>query len=65
MKGEAKISGVSAFATGPKTLEEIEKEAILAALERNRWRKMATCKELGISKDTLRRKIAKYGLKKG
>ena len=65
VKGEAKISRVSAFAMGPKTLEEIEKEAILAALERNRWRKMATCKELGISKDTLRRKIAKYGLNKG
>ncbi len=62
--GESKISGVSAFAMGPKTLEEIEKEAILAALERNRWRKMATCKELGISKDTLRRKIERYGLEK-
>ncbi|AEH45121.1 PAS modulated sigma54 specific transcriptional regulator, Fis family [Thermodesulfatator indicus DSM 15286] len=46
----------------PKTLEEIEKEAILQALRRNKWRKMATCRELGISKDTLRRKLKKYGL---
>ncbi|OAG27071.1 Fis family transcriptional regulator [Thermodesulfatator autotrophicus] len=46
----------------PKTLQEIEKEAILQALKRNKWRKMATCRELGISKDTLRRKLKKYGL---
>jgi PAS domain S-box-containing protein len=41
-------------------LEEIEKRAIEASLKRNKWRKMQTCKELGINKDTLRRKIEKY-----
>ena len=46
----------------PMTLEEIEKIAILQALKRNKWRKLATCRELGISKDTLRRKLRKYGL---
>ncbi len=46
------------------TLDEIEKHAIIAALERNDWKKMVTCRELGISKDTLRRKIAKYGIKR-
>ena len=46
----------------PMTLEEIEKEAIKAALKRNRWKKLATCRELGISKDTLRRKIEKYNI---
>ncbi len=46
----------------PQSLEEIEKQAISLALERNKWRKMATCRELGISKDTLRRKIKKYQL---
>ncbi|WP_456434416.1 sigma 54-interacting transcriptional regulator [Thermosulfuriphilus sp.] len=46
----------------PLTLEEIEKRAIYQALKRNNWRRMATCRELGISKDTLRRKIAKYRL---
>ncbi len=45
-----------------RTLEEIEKQAISLALERNRWKKHATCLELNISKDTLRRKIDKYGL---
>lgn len=42
------------------SLEEIEKQAIESSLERNKWKKMITCKELGISKDTLRRKISKY-----
>ncbi len=47
---------------GPQTLEDIEKQAITLSLERNRWRKMATCRELGISKDTLRRKIERYAI---
>ncbi|NPA48825.1 MAG: PAS domain-containing protein [Thermodesulfobacteria bacterium] len=46
----------------PMTLEEIEKIAILQALKRNKWKKLATCRELGISKDTLRRKLKKYGI---
>ncbi|MGW8194144.1 MAG: sigma 54-interacting transcriptional regulator [Desulforhopalus sp.] len=41
-------------------LEDIEKKAIQLALSRNKWKKMVTCRELGISKDTLRRKIARY-----
>ncbi|MDH4332507.1 MAG: sigma 54-interacting transcriptional regulator [Desulfobulbaceae bacterium] len=46
----------------PLPLVQIEKRAIFSALNRNGWRRMATCKELGISKDTLRRKIAQFGL---
>ncbi|MFA5716391.1 MAG: sigma 54-interacting transcriptional regulator [Desulfobulbaceae bacterium] len=45
-----------------RTLEEIERQAIRIALERNRWKKNATCEELGISKDTLRRKLVRYNL---
>lgn len=45
-----------------QTLEEIEKQAIFISLEKNKWRRMDTCRELGISKDTLRRKIERYGL---
>ncbi|MEE4164544.1 MAG: sigma 54-interacting transcriptional regulator [Desulfocapsaceae bacterium] len=44
------------------TLEQIEQQAIHHCLERNKWKKMITCKELGISKDTLRRKIERYNL---
>ncbi|MBA3003722.1 MAG: PAS domain-containing protein [Desulfurivibrio sp.] len=47
----------------PLPLEEIEKHAIFQSLERNNWRRMNTCRELKISKDTLRRKIERYGLK--
>jgi transcriptional regulator with PAS, ATPase and Fis domain len=44
------------------TLADLEKQAILLALERNSWKKMKTCRELGISKDTLRRKLKSYSL---
>ncbi len=46
----------------PQTLEEVEKQAIYLALENNDWKRVQTCKELGISKDTLRRKMIKYHL---
>ena len=48
--------------TGGMSLEQIEKQAIIGALKRNRWKKMITCRELGISKDTLCRKIERYDL---
>ena len=58
------LSGVSTGnVVSPQTLEDVEKQAINLALERNKWKKMATCRELGISKDTLRRKIKKYQLR--
>jgi DNA-binding NtrC family response regulator len=44
------------------TLKEIEKRAIQEALERNEWKKMATARELGIDKNTLRRKIKRLGI---
>jgi len=44
------------------TLDEIEKQAIFLSLEKHRWKKSAVCDELGISKDTLRRKLGKYNL---
>jgi PAS domain S-box-containing protein len=46
----------------PMSLMEMEKKAIFHALTRHRWKKMLTCRELGISKDTLRRKIVQYGI---
>ena len=47
---------------GPLTLQEMERRAIIETLRRNDYRKMKTCRELGISKDTLRRKIAAYNI---
>ena len=39
------------------TLKEVEKRAIQDALQRNQWKKVKTARELGIDKNTLRRKI--------
>jgi DNA-binding NtrC family response regulator len=39
------------------TLKDVEKTTIQQALDRNAWKKIATAKELGIDKNTLRRKI--------
>ena len=44
------------------TLKKIERRAIQQALERNRGKKVATAKELGINKNTLRRKILRLGI---
>jgi len=44
----------------PLSLLELEKRTISSALLRNGWKRMATCRQLGISKDTLRRKISQY-----
>jgi transcriptional regulator of acetoin/glycerol metabolism len=46
-------------------LQNIEKRAIHEALERNQWRRMATARELGIDKNTLRRKMIRHGLTGG
>lgn len=45
-----------------KTLEEIEKEAITNALQRNSGNKRKAAEELGISERTIHRKIADYNL---
>jgi PAS domain S-box-containing protein len=44
------------------TLQDIEKRAIWEALDRNQWRRMATARELGIDKNTLRRKIKQLSI---
>jgi DNA-binding NtrC family response regulator len=50
------------MAGGAATLRDIEKRAIAEALRRNGGRRMATARELGIHKNTLRRKIEAYGI---
>ncbi len=44
------------------TFKDIERRILLEALERNQWRRMATARELGIDKNTLRRKIKRLGI---
>ncbi|MBI5557368.1 MAG: sigma 54-interacting transcriptional regulator [Deltaproteobacteria bacterium] len=43
------------------TLDEIEKHVIIDTLAKNNFKRMQTCRDLGISKDTLRRKLSQYG----
>jgi transcriptional regulator of acetoin/glycerol metabolism len=50
------------FITAGTTLKEIEKNSILQALQRNDWKKAQTARELGIHKNTLRRKIIGHGI---
>jgi DNA-binding NtrC family response regulator len=45
------------------TLLDIEKAAILQALQRHRGKKVATARELGIDKNTLRRKMIRLGIR--
>ena len=45
-----------------KTLQDIEKTAILQTLYRHQGKKMATARELGIDKNTLRRKMLRHGI---
>lgn len=44
------------------TLKDVEKSTIIQALKRNQWKKVATARELGIDKNTLRRKILRYDI---
>jgi PAS domain S-box-containing protein len=48
--------------SGSFTLKDMEKQAIEEALERNQWKRVITAKELGIDKNTLRRKIKRFGI---
>lgn len=46
----------------PLKLEEIEKDAIIKALENNNWVLTFAAKELGIARQTMYNKMKKYGL---
>ena len=44
------------------TLDEIEREGLFSALERNGWSRVIACAELGISRSTLFHKMKRHGL---
>jgi len=46
-----------------RPLEDAEKLALLAALEQQRWHMTQTAAQLGISRNTLYRKLRKHGVK--
>lgn len=45
------------------SLLDAEKRTIIKALDRNGWRRMATARELGIDKNTLRRKMIRLNIR--
>lgn len=48
----------------PMSLAESEKLLITQAFKRNDWKTMATARQLGIDKNTLRRKMIRHGIRK-
>lgn len=64
---KAALSGPAsqpAAGQGLRTLNEVEQEYILGALEHTDWNITATAQALGVSRPTLRKRMARYGLKK-
>ncbi len=47
---------------GGSSLLDAERHTIIQALDRNDWRRMATARELGIDKNTLRRKMKRLNI---
>jgi len=43
-------------------MEEVEKKAIVEALEKTRWNKTAAAKQLGITFRALRYRLKKFGI---
>lgn len=54
--------GAAPIAQIPRTLAELERECIAAALTRNMWSRKAAARELGIARSTLWDKMKKLGL---
>lgn len=52
----------SPLKVGGLSLRDHERQVILNSLIRNNWRRMATARELKIDKNTLRRKIQRFGI---
>lgn len=48
--------------TAPPTLEAVERQAIIDALRRNNYNQSLAAEELGITRQSLYRRIAKYGI---
>jgi len=50
-------------ASGPRNLEDIERDAIVSAMESNRGNLSDVARQLGIGRSTLYRKLEQYGLR--
>ncbi|MBX7246953.1 MAG: sigma 54-interacting transcriptional regulator [Candidatus Sumerlaeaceae bacterium] len=61
-RGRRQIGDDSKSSTGVRRLEEIERSYIEAALREYNWNQVKAAEALGIHRNTLRNKIAEYGL---
>jgi len=65
-EGQSASAGIPVEVTaesGPKSLEDLEREAIVAAMETNRGNLSDVARQLGIGRSTLYRKLEQYGLR--
>jgi two-component system response regulator AtoC len=60
----AMSQGIPAHREELRTLDELEQEHILNALNHTDWNITATAKALGVSRPTLRKRMGRYGLKR-
>jgi two-component system NtrC family response regulator len=60
-------AGMSALATLPEamTLEAVERQLILRALEKSNWNQSRAAQQLGITRKILLSRVAKYGIERG
>ena len=56
------IQDTEEYIEEPLSLDEVEKETIQKALEKNKGKRRAAARDLNISERTLYRKIKEYGL---
>ena len=59
---ESTAAPTSEVSTLDNYLEEIEKQAILKALEETRWNRTAAAEKLGISFRQIRHRLKKFGI---
>ena len=59
---EERAAGAPVESAAPATLEDIERRALLDALRQTGWNVSRAARVLGVSRDTLRYRIDKYGL---
>ena len=58
---EQSRAGSSESTRDPMNLDRMEREFVVRALDESRWNITQTAKLLGVSRDTLRYRIEKYG----
>jgi two-component system NtrC family response regulator len=47
------------------SLEQVERDILLAALEKNDWNQSKTARYMGLTRNTLIYRMKKFGLKRG